>query len=384
MLYSRKAVLGSNPNPSARFRREHEGPHIRVDTEEPAVTTAPNRAGRPPYLWLLVMATALLEIMVLGGGSLAAYELGSGAYGPERAVTNYLADQSQGDVSGMMANATFQVGSNPEFFNRSAIVSMMDLPQNRDLHNVKVVSSQAIDAAAESVSVSMIWGGQRRSQTYTVRKDNSGFRDLLFRYWRIVIPFVTIHIALPNQPGPIRVDGITPATSDVSTVQAVSGYHRVTMSSNAFYDSASQVVDGVDSPPTAEFAPAVSSGAVALAAAAVKAAFPTCDVAVSTGCLNHTYSAPNDGRLWFFDLPGYGRVFWTTYTVTLVGDPTSDMKLVVPPDAGKVNASGTCKVTVTIDGTRNYDLAGPWTATLSLEGGRFIADLATDCWATKA
>jgi hypothetical protein len=199
-----------------------------------------------------------------------------------------------------------------------------------------------------------------------------------------VIPFVTIHITLPNQPGPIQVDGITPATSDVSTVQAVDGYHRVTMSANDFYERATQVVDGVDSPPTVEFAPAVSSGAVAMAAAAVKLAFPTCDAAAYTGCLNHTYSAPNDGRLWFFDLPGYGRVFWTTYRVTLVGDPTSDMKLVVPPDAGKLNASGTCTVTVTFDGQRNYNLAGSWTATLTLDSGRFVADLASDCWANKA
>jgi hypothetical protein len=345
---------------------------------------ATSEAGRPRKLWLVVLAATLLEILVLGGGGVAAYELRSSLYSPERAVTDYFAAQGRGDVSGMMANATFLVGSNPEFFNQSAIASMMQLPQNRDIHDVKVVSSQVIDATVQSVSVSMIWAGQHRSQTYTVRKDNSRFRDFVFRSWRIVIPFVTIHITLPNQPGPIQVDGITPATSDVSTVQAVDGYHRVTMSANDFYERATQVVDGVDSPPTAEFALAVSSGAVAMAAAAVKLAFPTCDAAAYTGCLNHTYSAPNDGRLWFFDLPGYGRVFWTTYRVTLVGDPTSDMKLVVPPDAGKLNASGTCTVTVTFDGQRNYNLAGSWTATLTLDSGRFVADLASDCWANKA
>jgi hypothetical protein len=325
-----------------------------------------------------------LEILALGGGGAAAYEQRSSTYSPERAVTDYFAAQSQGDVSGMMANATFQPGSDLEFFSPSAIASMMALSQNKDVHNVKVVSSQAIDATAQSVSVSMIWGGQHRSLTYTVRKDNSRFRDFVFRYWRIVIPFVTIHITLPNQAGPIQVDGITPATSDVSGIQAVDGYHRVTMSANEFYERLSQVVDGVDSPPTAEFAPALSSGAVAMAAAAVRLAFPNCDAAAYTGCLNHTYSAPNDGRLWFFDLPGYGRVFWTTYRVTLVGDPTSDMKLVVPPDAGKVNASGTCAVAVTFDGQRNYNLAGPWTAILTLDSGRFTADLASDCWANKA
>src|SRR5712691_9711491 len=129
--------------------------------------------------------------------------MGSSAYWPESAVTDYFAAQSQCRVSGMRANATFQQGSSHDFFSQSAIVSMIELPQNRDVHNAKVVSSQAIDATAQSVSVSMIWGGQHRSQTYTVRKDNSRFRDFVFRYGRIVIPFVTIHITLPNQPGPI-------------------------------------------------------------------------------------------------------------------------------------------------------------------------------------
>jgi len=335
-------------------------------------------------LWLVVAATALLEILVLGGGGVATYELQSSSYSPERAVTDYFAAQSQGDVSGMTANATFQQGSNREFFSQSAIASMMKLPENRDIHDVKVVSSRVIDPTTQSVSVSMIWGGQHRSRTYTVRKDNSRFRHLVFRYWRVVIPFVTIHITLPNQPGPIQVDGITPATSDVSTVEAVEGYHKVTMNANAFYDTTSQVVDGVDSPPNAEFAPAVSQGAVAMAAAAVKLAFPNCDATVYSGCLNHTYSAPNDGRRYYFSLPGYGQVFWTTYNVTLVGDPTSDMKLVVPPESGKMNASGTCTVTVTFDGTSKYNLAGPWTATLALDSGGFTADLASNCWANKA
>jgi len=340
---------------------------------------------RPRNLWLVVAAIALVEILVLGGNGLAAYELRSSTYSPERAVTDYFAAQSQGDVSGMSANATFQQGSNRELFSQSAIASMMKLPENRDVHDVKMVSSRVIDPTTQSVSVSMIWGGQHRSRTYTVRKDNSRFRDFVFRYWRVVIRFVTIHITLPNQPGPIQVDGITPVPSDVSTVEAVEGYHKVTMNANAFYDATSQVVDGVDSPPNAEFIPAaISSGAVAMAAAAVKLAFPNCDASLYPGCLNHTYSAPNDGRRYYFDLPGYGQVFWTTYNVTLVGDPTSDMKLVVPPESGKVNASGTCTVSVTFDGTSKYNLAGPWTATLTLDSGGFTADLASNCWANRA
>jgi hypothetical protein len=330
------------------------------------------------------VAAALLEILVLGGGGVAAYALHSRTYSPERAVTDYFAAQSRDDVSGMMANATFQPGLNMEFSQQAGIAAMMKLPQNKDVRNVKLVSSHAIDSTTQLVAVSLTWAGQQHNEIYTVRKDNSKFRDLIYRSWRIVIPFVTIHITLPNQPGPIQVDGITPATSDVSTVQAVEGYHSVTMDANAFYDRASQVVDGVDGSPAATLAPAVSSGAIALAAAAVKLAFPNCDSSLYDGCLNHTYSAPNDGRRYYRQLPGYGPVFYTTYKVTLVGDPTSDIMVVVPTDAGKANASGTCTVTVTFDGTSNYNLSGPWTATLTLEAGRFIADLASNCWANKA
>jgi len=321
---------------------------------------------------------------VLGGGGAAGYLLRSSTYSPEHAVTDYFAAQSRGDVSGMMANATFQQGSNPEFFRQPAIESMMKVPQNRDVRNVKLVSSQATDGTTQSVVVSLTWAGQQHTQTFTVRKDNARFRDLIYRSWRIVIPFVTIHITLPNQPGPVEVDGIAPATSDVTTIQAVEGYHSVTMDANAFYDRTSQVVDGVDGTPTATFGPDVSSSAVAMAASAVKLAFPNCDPSAYPGCLNHTYTAPDDGRRRYFDLPGYGQVVWTTYRVTLVGDPTSDMKLVVPADAGKVNASGTCTVTVTFDGSSKYNLAGPWTATLTLNGGSFGADLTSNCWANKA
>jgi hypothetical protein len=355
-----------------------------MDSTNPAVTPGPIQAGRQRKLWLVAVAAALLEILVLGGAGLAGYELRSSTYSPERAVTDYFAAQSRGDVSAMMANATFEQGSNPEFFQQSGIASMMKVPQNRDVHNVKLVASHAIDPTTQSVAVSLLWAGQQHTQSYSVRKDNSRFRDLIYRSWRIVVPFVTIHITLPNQPGPVEVDGITPATSDVTTIQAVEGYHSVTMNANAFYDSTSQVVDGVDGTTAATFAPAVSSGAIAMAAAAVKLAFPNCDAAVYSGCLNHTYSAPSDGRRYYFDLPGYGQVFWSTYKVTLVGDPTSDMKLVVPTDAGKVNASGTCTITVTFDGTSNYNLAGPWTATLTLATGQFAAELASNCWANKA
>lgn len=350
-------------------------------------------AGRPKgrlrNLGLVIGVPTLVVILVLVGGGVAENAMLSSTYSPERAVTDYFAAQSQGDVSGMLANATFQKGTNPEFFNRSAIVPMMDMPQNRDVHNVKVISSRSIDSSTQSVAVSMTWAGNQHSQTYTVRKDDSQVHDLLYHSWRIVIPFVTILLYLPNQPGPIQVDGITPATSDVSTIQAVEGYHDVTMRANFLYDSISQIVDGVHGGPIANatFAPVVSSQAVTMAAASIKLAFPNCDASKYDYCLNYTYSVPAQcspagcvyhAVYW----PGYGTVLYTTYRLTLVGDPTTGMILVVSKQAGQLNANGTCMVTETFNGSLNFNFVGTWAAVLTWENGKFTADMTRHCSAS--
>lgn len=338
----------------------------------------PARDRRP------VIGAAAVLILVLAVGGVGGNALLSSIYSPEGAVTDYFAAQSRGDAGGMVANAIFQPGLNPELFTRSAIESMMNVRQNSDLRNIKVVSSQAIDSSTQSVAVSMTWAGKPHRETYTVRKDNSKSRFLFYHAWRIVIPSVTIHVSLPNQPGKFEVDGITPSASDVSIVQVVEGYHKMTMSATFAYDKTSQVVDAADGSPTATFAPSVNSTVAAEAGTAIRFAFTNCDASQYTGCFDHTYSAPNDGQRWFFDLPGYGKVFWTTYRITLLGDPTSGMTLDVPSDAGTLHASGTCTVTYTIDGSKDYYLAGTWTAVLTLASGSFIAQVAADCSESKA
>ncbi len=351
----------------------------------PSGPTAPAESPkRPARDRRPVVGAALVAILVLAAGGVGGNALLSSIYSPERAVTDYFAAQSRGDAGGMVANAIFQPGLNPELFTRSAIESMMKVRQNSDLRNIKLVSSQAIDSATQSVAVSMTWAGKPRSETYTVRKDSSQVRLFVYHSWRIVIPSVTIHVSLPNQPGLVQVDGITPSASDVSFVQVVEGYHKMTMTATFAYDTTSQVVDAADVSPTATFAPRVSAAVAAKAETAIKFAFGNCDASAYTGCFDHTYSAPNDGQRWFFDLPGYGKVFWTTYRVTLAGDPTSGMTLDVPTEAGILHASGTCTVTYTIDGNQTYYLAGTWTAVLTWANGSFTAQVVADCSAAKA
>jgi hypothetical protein len=324
-------------------------------------------------------------LVILIGGGIAANAFLSSMYSPERAVTDYFAAQSRGDVKGMMANATFQIGSDPDLFNKDGITAMMTVAQNKDVHNVKIVTSTATDSSTQAVAVTMTWAGKPHSETYAVKKDNSQTHDLIYHSWHVVVPFVTMLVTLPKQPGPLQVDGITSTSSTSSqsaSLQVVEGYHTVTMNSNFLYDTTSQVVDGVDFNPTATFAPTISSSATSAIGTAVKTGFGVCDASKYEDCINHTYVA-DPGYVWSWDLPGYGTVTGHTYVIALSSDATTGMKLIVSNTAGEVDAAGTCHVTMTFDGSRNYPLSGIWAAVVTWKNSAFTAAVNFDCLVTQ-
>jgi len=327
---------------------------------------------RGPDRGLAIAVGVVLAILLIDSAGMAANAMLSNTYGPERAVTDYFAFQSRGDVSAMLLNATFQPGSDSVLFNRSAIWAMMELPQNSDVRDVHVISSQPVDPSSEIVNVSMTWAGNHHRQAYAVHEDSSRVHALFYHSWRVVIPYVTVRLVLPNQSGPISVDGINTASSAPSAIQVVEGYHQVTMSSNQLYDATTRLVDGVDGTGVLGFPFAVGLTAYRLAALAVIDAFTTCDPAKKPDCLNHTYSAGPGYQFTWGDLPGYGRVVGTTYRITLAGDPTSYMNLEVPADPGSLDAFGECAVTMTVDG-RQYYFDGGWTATVASSNGGFVA-----------
>lgn len=339
---------------------------------------------RGPDRWLLVAVGAVLAIVVFDGGAIAANAVLSTAYSPQRAVSDYFAAQGRSDVSAMMANATFLKGSDPVFFGSSAIGAMMEVPQNSDVHNVHIVSSQSVDPATEIVSVAMIWAAHHRRQAYTVRRDSSRVHDLIYHSWRIVIPFVSIQLVLPNQAGPMAVDNMNTATPDPSTIQVVQGFHNVTMNGNFLYDATTRLVDGVDDAGVLGLPFAVGAAAHRLAAKAVAVAFVSCDASKYDGCLNHTYSARPGYQYTWSDLPGYGRVVGSTYRLTLAADPTAYMNLAVMTAAGIVDAFGGCAITMTVDGSRIFNFNGGWSATLTWDNGAFVASVSYDCFAASA
>ena len=358
----------------------------------PPAQYAPYPAAPPPAkprrtgLVLLIVGILLVALLTVGGvvAALANASLTS-TYSPGQAVIDYLAAQKKGDAAFMFNNANFLRGdgSYSEYFDAGGIAAMLALPQNTDIQDARVASTTVVDSNASTVNVTMTWAGHHVVRAYTVHKDLTRVHYNFYYSWRIDIPFASINLTLPNQPGSIAVDGLTLPQGAVKVIQVVQGFHKVTMGSTDIYDSASMDADAIAGGPSLVFPSTISAAAIATAKKTVKEGFANCKTIVYQ-CLNKVYNAPNTpGSTYFFTLPGYGDVPYVTYKYTLTRDPTTGMKVVVDAAAGKLLVNGTCAYTMTIDGSKTYLLKGSWKGTLTVVSGGWGYDLLTDCVKSK-
>jgi hypothetical protein len=353
-----------------------EAPPLPVDVAPPGPPPKPRRRRLP----LLLVALGVLAI-ILVGGAVAANAALSQTYSASQAVQDYYDAMARGNADGMLANATFirGDGSYSYFFGKPALQGMLALPANRNIRNVKLTGDRQIDGSSHAITVSMSWNGTNRSQTLTVRKDPADVHWLFYPSWRVEIPASRIQVTLPNQPGIISLDGIPGSSENQTAIQAVPGFHRVSMAATDFYDPSSADTDAVDSPATVSLTGTIRASAIQAAQTAIKAGFNSCDAAKYDACFNHTYPAPDRNFIYYFKLPGYGNINYTRYLYSLRGDPTAGMKLTIGADAGKVTVSGTCAATITVDGSRKYQVNGDYTGTLTWGGGDFGSDLTWQC-----
>ncbi len=375
------AEVGVVPTPAA---------YVPPPTYAPVPIAPPPLKRRRRGRTALVVGLVVLVLLLAMGGGAAAYGniVLAPQYSPQRAVTDYFSAQGRGDAAGMLDNATFLKGDGAvsRFFDQSAVKALLDVAPNRQISGVKVVSVDRVDDSTSHVSVSLSWGGTARTHVYTVGMDLGRVHDYVYHSWRVQIPFVSIHVTLPKQPGFVFVDEVE-APTDASVVQAIEGYHTVRMGGTDLYDEASSTVAGFDGDVQVSFGGKLSSLALQSAQAAVKRVFATCPA--SGDCLGKTYYVqPKPGYIVtevFQNLPGYRELdASTSWKWSLGGDPTAGMKLVVSNDKGVVNASGACSFTLTLDGRRNYRFKGTWSATLTWQTSGFVADMTWDCVQAKA
>lgn len=359
----------------------------------PPAQYAPYPAAPPPAkprrtgLVLLIIGIVLVALLTVGGivAALANASLTS-TYSPGQAAVDYLAAQKKGDATFMFNNANFLRGdgSYSEYFDAGGIAAMLALPQNTDIQDVRVASTTVVDVNTSTVNVTMTWAGHHVVRTYKLHKDLTRVHYNFYYSWRMDIPFETINVTVPNQPGIIAIDGLTLPQVGVKDIQVIQGFHKVTMGGTDIYDSASMDADAIDSGPNVAFPSTISAAAIATAKKTVKQGFTNCKTIVYQ-CLNKVYNAPNKpGFIYYFTLPGYGDVQYLTYKYTLTRDPTTGMKVVVDAAAGKLLVNGTCAYTMTIDGSKQYLLKGSWKGTLTVVSGGWGYDLLTDCVKSKA
>ncbi len=353
-------------------------PQAMVEPVPPNGATPP-RARRRKRRYVIGVAIALL---LPGGAAIGVNQVLAGTYSPQRALSGYLRAQSRGDVNGMWQNGVFHgdEGAYHAFFSRDALAAMMSDPRNTLISRVNVTSARPIDGNTEMVTASLDWYGSHRSIDFRVVKDTSRMHWLLYPSWRVVAPTGTINFTYPNQGGVISIDGVPLPDSSGSAIAVISGEHQATMAATDVVAGETHTVD-VSLPSSAaavEFHSVLTPAAAKAAADAVKQAFASCDAGKYDRCINHTYNAPNDGNLYFFVAPNGSHVFYTHYTVSLVGDPTANMTTTFETQDGHLGVTGACTTRIAT-GARNVDHAGEFDGKLTWNGSSFDSDLNWSC-----
>jgi hypothetical protein len=344
----------------------------------------PNGAGPPrarrrtrPFL-----IGAAIAVMLVSGAAVGANLLLAGMYSPQQALFDYLRAQSRGDVNGMWQKGVFQGGEGAYhvFFTREALAAMMSDARNTLVSGVSVTSARQLDGNTDIVTASLDWYGTQGSIDFHVVKDTSQMHWLFYPSWRVVAPTATINFTYPNQGGSITIDGLPLPDSSGSAIAVLSGQHRTTMAATAIVAAESHTVD-VSLPSSSapvEFHDVLAPAASKAAADSVKQAFVTCDAAKYLRCIDHTYSAPTDGNLYFFVAPDGSHVFYTHYTVSLVGDPTANMTTTFELQDGQLSVSGACTTRIAT-GARNVDHAATFDGKLTWNGSSFDSDVTWTC-----
>lgn len=337
------------------------------------------REGPPEGSGFRALAVALAAVLVLlSGAAIVANALLTSFYSPERTIQDYFAAQSHGDASGMYSRANFLGNSfsTDNRFDLTAIQRMMALPANADLREIHISGERTLGDSARSFRVSLRWAGRPWSRELTVRKDPSRSHLLVYPDWRVLIQPSTINLELPNQPGKLTIDGVASPLDQAEPRQVIPGYHRLDMARTPFWNAISEQISALDSA-NVTIVGTINAAARTDIATSILSSIHDCNV--NEYCFDRTYTAPKDGNIHYLILPGYGNVDYLTYSSALAGDPTADMTVQVSTEPNKGTATGSCRETLTINGSAKYQFRGTWNAPVTWTPDGFEGETYFDC-----
>ncbi len=83
-------------------------------------------------------------------------------------------------------------------------------------------------------------------------------------------------------------------------------------------------------------------------------------------------------------MPGGDVNAYSSWVLTITGDPSANMTLTPTTTAGQVKASGTCTSKLVVDGKTTINYSGTWDGTLTFSGGSAGSDIVESCDNAKA
>lgn len=293
-----------------------------------------SRAATPavgPQFWQRrgFQVSALLAVVV-AGGALAANNLVARQYTPDASVHQYLSALQSGDVATAWAQVqvsapTAEVAA--ALIDRAAFQAALAAGKP-DIKDFSIISTTNIDARTASVDFNYdTSSGTKQGKFIVERSGQTHFG--LYPDWQVVLTPALLQITLPNGADGVSIDGKAVAVPPgaQSTVAVLPLAHKVQFNGSKILAPEALTVDASFSlGQSVAFQPQLTPAGLAVAKAAVKAAFAIC--AQQTSPNADSGSCP---QAIGYQLPGTGN--WN-----VIGDPTQDMVVSFDKDMNAVAA----------------------------------------------
>ena len=330
----RKDAQGRSPS-TAGYPRDPDTPAWR-----PGGLQADRGASAPATLsrrTLRRVGIAALVIVVLITGGVIGNVVVSGVTAPSNTAISWVRAMGSGDAqtAWSLMSVTTRSGPDASLLTESALAAGLKQRGDAHLTNVHAVASELTVGTGAEVTVGYTnSSGQSQSLELALTQDPTSHQFLFYPTWRVAVTPASVPIVAAGGSGQVTVDGM-PANislaSGSATLLLLPGQHTIQQASSGLYGSAETTIDvGMDmqaSPPQVQLSSSLTSSALASAKSVVTKPF--------TGCLQTTDATTNGCPQ---DLSNDD---WSSYTWSLVGDPSSALTVVPSSSGSGFDAYGT-------------------------------------------
>jgi hypothetical protein len=290
-----------------------------------------------------VAAAAVVVLVALGiAGNVVLGNLSS----PEAVASDYVSAVGANNADAIWSDSTFHGTTTGSLFggpapfvlaNKDELAAMLSLPQNRHFGRDSIQATKVLDDRSGNVQVSVRYNenGRASADSLTLARDPVSKKFGFYPYWRVVLPLGLVDLSGQLPGASVAVDGIgvPQATTLVATI---TGAHKVSIGATSVFAADTETVMVTTAQPApANFKVNLTAAATAQAVTLVKSAFADCTKVTTLQPQNCPQNVSTYGA--------QEPVAWT-----LVGDPTSDLKLGLSTNGQTPSVAGTGHFMMTV------------------------------------